>query len=682
MALFLPSSSVILCSLNFSPNSNPPYNLLHTHPSFDRLSNCNSIKTLKQIHAQFIKTGLCNTQFALSKLIEFCAINPAGDLDYAVSIFDAIDEPNTLIWNTVIRGQSLKSCCVSVLDWYVRMISSGGEPNSYTFPFVLKAIAKSGFVREGEQIHGHVLKFGVELDVYVNSSLINMYAQNGELGNAQKVFDESPHRNPVSFTALITGYVSKGRFKDACVLFDEIPVKDVVSWNAMIAGYAQSGQFNKSLDFFREMLSTGVTPDESTMLSVLSACAQSGSLELGKWVGSWIERNGLRTKLRLVNALIDMYAKCGDLETARTLFEGLPQKDRISWNVMIGGYTHQSFHIDALTLFRKMLELRVEPNDVTFLSVISACAHLGALDYGKWVHVYIDRNFKHLSNIIALKTSLIDMYAKCGDINAAKQIFDDMETKSLSSWNALLIGLAMHGGAIDALDLFSKMVADGIKPDDITFVGILSACSHAGFVDLGRQYFNSMTHEHKISPKLHHYGCMVDLLSRAGLFDEAEELICSMPMKPDGAIWGSLLASCKLHNKIELAEKVANYLFEIEPNNPGPYIVLSNIYAKASRWDDVARIRTRLNDRGMKKIPGCTSIEVGNIVHEFLVSDKLHPQSADIYEMLDEVDRVLAKHGHVPDTSEVLYDMDEEWKEGALSHHCFTTWTRNGKKAR
>ncbi|KAL9242421.1 hypothetical protein vseg_016416 [Gypsophila vaccaria] len=669
MANFLSSSSVTLCTLNFPPNSNPPYDLIRSQPAFGLLPSCKSIQTLKQIHAQFIKTGLSNTQFGVSKLVEFCAINPSGDLDYAVSVFEATEDPNALIWNTVIRGQLLKNGCVGALGWYVRMISSGVEPNWYTFPFVLKAIAKTGVVDEGRQVHGHVVKFGVELDLYVNSSLISMYARNGALGSARKVFDESPHRDPVSFTALITGYVSMGRFEDAGVLFDEIPVKDVVSWNAMIAGYAQSGQFSKALEFFRGMLSAGVKPDESTLLSVLSACAQSGSLELGKWVGSWIEEKGWGTKLRLVNALIDMYAKCGDLKTARSLFDGLLQKDRISWNVMIGGYTHGSCYIEALTLFREMQELHVEPNDVTFLSVVSACAHLGALDYGKWVHAYIDRNFKHLGDVIALRTSLIDMYAKCGDINAAKQIFDSTETKSLSSWNALLMGLAMHGGAIEALNLFSEMVLEGVKPDDITFIGILSACTHAGLVDLGRQYFNSMIHEYKISPKLHHYGCMIDLLSRAGLFDEAEKLIGSMPMEPDGAIWGALLASCKLHNEIELAERVANHLFEIEPDNPGPYIVLSNIYAKANRWDDVARIRTRLNDRGMKKIPGCTSIEVGNIVHEFLVGDKLHPQSKDIYEMLDEVDRLLAVHGHVPDTSEVLYDMDEELKEGALSHH-------------
>ncbi|CAO2841264.1 unnamed protein product [Amaranthus hypochondriacus] len=663
------STALLLSPLHFLPNSDPPYNLLQSQQSLSLLSNCKNIQTLKQIHSQIIKTGLHNTQFALSKIIEFCAINPSGDLSYAVSIFKSIDNPNTLVWNTLIRGHSLSSYPISAIDFYIQMLFSDVSPNSYTFPFVLKSCAKLGSSHIGKQVHGHVLKLGLDADPFVHTSLINMYAQNGDLICAQQVFDKSSLRDPVSYTALITGYSSKGYLENARKVFDEMPVKDVVSWNAMIAGYVQSNQFDESIAFFEEMLRAEVMPNESTMLSIISACAQSSKLEFGKWVRAWIDANGFGTNLKVVNAMIDMYAKCGDPTTAWCLFEGLPQRDLISWNVMIGGYTHGSLYKDALCLFREMLELHVVPNDVTFLNVLPACAHLGALDYGKWIHAYIGRNFNHLTTNTALFTSLINMYAKSGDIEAAKQVFDSMESRSLASWNAMLSGLAMHGDATHAIDLFSRMVNEGFKPDDITFVGILSACTQAGLVDLGREYFNSMVQDYKIPPKIHHYGCMIDLLARAGLFDEVEALMDTMPMEPDGAIWGSLLAACKLHKKVEMAEKVAKHLFELEPNNPGPHVLLSNVYANASRWDDVARVRTRLNDLGMKKVPGCTSIEINSIVHEFLVGDKLHPQSEAIYEMVDEVDRLLSLNGHVPDTSEVLYDMDEEWKEGALSHH-------------
>lgn len=667
--MFSPSPAAISPStLHFPPFSDPPYKFLQNHPSLALLSKCKNIRNLKQVHSQIIKTGLHNTQFALSKLIECCAVSPFGDLRYALLVFETVEEPNQVIWNTIIRGHSLSPSPTLAIRFYVRMILSGVLPNSYTFPFILKSCAKIAATREGKQIHAHVLKLGLETNAFVHTSLINMYAQIGELESARLVFDKSSLRDAVSYTALITGYASRGYLDDARKLFDEIPVRDVVSWNAMIAGYAQSGRYEEALTIFQEIRNGNLMPNESTMVTVLSACAHTGSLELGNWVRTWIEEHGLGTNLHVVNALIDMYSKCGDLVKARNLFESVEQRDVISWNVMIGGYTHMNHYKEALMLFRQMLQSNVEPNDVTFLSILPACAYLGALDLGKWIHAYIDKNFQNFKNM-SLWTSLIDMYAKCGNIKAAEQVFDGMGSKSLASWNSMISGLAMHGNADKALILFTRMVNEGFKPDGITFVGVLSACNHAGLLDLGRQYFKSMIQDYKISPKLQHYGCMIDLLGRGGLFDEAEALMKTMEMKQDGAIWTSLLGACRVHGRVELGESVAKHLLEVEPENPGAYVLLSNIYAGAGRWDDVARIRTRLNDKGIKKVPGCSSIEVDSVVHEFLVGDKVHPQSKQIYEMLDEIDTLLEKSGFVPDTSEVLYDMDEEWKEGALSHH-------------
>ncbi|XP_042517057.1 pentatricopeptide repeat-containing protein At1g08070, chloroplastic-like [Macadamia integrifolia] len=668
MLFSLQSPLISSSSLHLLPFSDPAYKLLRFHPSLSLLSSCRGMENFKQIHSQFIKTGLHNTQYALSKLIEFCAISPTGDLSYAVSVFSCIDEPNQFVWNTIIRGHCLSSTPIHAIAFYVSMLLAGTEPNSYTFPFLLKACAKVQATHEGKQVHAHVVKLGLETDAFVHTSLINMYAQSGELADARLVFDKGFSRNAVSFTALLTGYASAGYLDNARQLFDEIPVRDVVSWNAMIAGYAQSGRYKEALDFFQEMLRANAQPNESTMVSVLSACAQLGSLELGIKVQSWIKDHGLGSNLRLVNALIDMYSKCGELETARGLFDRVSQRDQISWNVMIGGYTHMSHYKEALDLFRKMLQSNEKPNEVTFLSILPACAYLGTLDLGKWIHAYTDKNFSN-SVDTSLSTSLIDMYAKCGSIQAAKQVFDSMKSKSLSSWNAMISGLAMHGYADMALQLFSRMVEEGFKPDDITFVGVLSACSHAGLVELGHKYFDTMIKEYKISPKLQHYGCMIDLLGRAGLFDEAEALMKNMEIEPDGAIWGSLLGACRVHGNVELGELVAEHLFKLELENPGGYVLLSNIYAKAGKWEEVARIRTRLNDRGMKKVPGCSSIEVDSVLHEFLVGDKSHQHCKEIYKMLDEIDELLELAGHVPDTSEVLYDIDEEWKEGVLSYH-------------
>ncbi|KAL5065050.1 hypothetical protein RYX36_026787 [Vicia faba] len=555
MLLVTGSSSI----LHFLPGSDPPYKILEEHPYLKLLAKCKNINTFKQIHSLVIKTGLNNTVFVQTKLIQFCAISPSCDLSYALSLFV-----------------------------------------------------------ENEPKHKH-----------------NHF-----------------------------GYVDDGRR-----LFDEIPTKDVVSWNAMIAGYVQSGRFEEAIVCFYEMQEANISPNKTTMVSLLSACGHTGSRELGNWIGSWVRDNGFGLNLQLTNALIDMYSRCGEIDTARELFDGIEEKDVISWNTMIGGYTYLSLYEEALALFDVMLRSNVNPNDVTFLGILRACACLGALDLGKWVHAYIDKKLKSSSNT-SLWTSLIDMYAKCGCIEAAERVFRSMHCRNLASWNAMLSGFAMHGHAERALELFSEMINKGLfQPDDITFVGVLSACTQAGLVDLGHHYFRLMMHDYGISPKLQHYGCMIDLLARAGKFEEAEMLMKNMEMEPDGAIWGCLLSACKAHGRVELGEYVAERLFQLEPENAGAFVLLSNIYAGAGKWDDVARIRTRLNDKGMKKVPGCTSIEIDGIVHEFLVGDKFHPECKNIYRMLDEVDKLLEENGFVPDTSEVLYDMDEEWKEGALSHH-------------
>nr|GMD75207.1 pentatricopeptide repeat-containing protein At1g08070, chloroplastic [Ipomoea batatas] len=662
------SCPVTASPMHFLPDSNPPYHLLHTHQSLSLLSNCRTIENLRQIHSQIIKCGLHHSPFALSKLVQFCAISPFGDISYALSIFDTIENPNVVVYNMMIRGYSLSSSPGLALEFYRRMLFSGNHPNSYTFPFVFKSCARMAMGRVGKQVHGHVLKVGLGSDVYVHASLVNMYAQTGELSCARLVFDKSSYRDAVSFTSLICGYVLRGFLDDARKLFDEIPVRDVVCWNAMISGYAQVGRYKEALALFEEMKRENVTPDVSTLLSLLSACAHLGELGLGIWVHSWIEDHGLSSNLRLINGLIDMYAKCGDLDSAKRLFESTGERDLISWNVMIGGYTLKGKYKEALSVFRQMQRSRVEPNDVTFLSILPACAHLGALDLGKWIHAYIDRHQDDFKNA-SLWTSLINMYAKCGNLEAAEQVFNGMETKTLASYNVIISGLAMHGDAYKALEVFAEMKEKGFEPDDITFVSVLSACSHAGMVDLGRQYFNSMIQDYNFAPKLQHYGCMIDLLGRAGLLDEAMALVQSMDVEPDGAIWGSLLGACRIHGKVELGEFAAKNLFELERDNPGGYVLLSNIYARAGRWDDVGRIRTFLNNKGLKKVPGCTSIEVDSIVHEFLASDRTHPESEKIYEMLEEVDKLLEMAGHVPDTSQVHRDVDEEWKEGVLSQH-------------
>ncbi|KAI4380442.1 hypothetical protein MLD38_006633 [Melastoma candidum] len=622
------------------PHADPPYDILRSHPVLNLISTCSSIDHLKQVHALTIKSGLHHTQFALSKLVEFCSVSPHGDLSYGLRIFNAIQEPNLLIWNTVLRGFSLCDESKAGIGFYVNMLECGVVPNFYTFPFVLKCCSKVGCCDEGEQVHAQVVKQGLVSDPFVHTSLINMYAKSGELETARWIFDRSGRRDAISFTVLISGYAQRGDAGLARELFEEMHVRDVVSWNAMIAGHVECGQFDDSLNLFREMMAMNLSPTESTIVSVLSACAQSANVQLGKWIHSEFVagKHEMETSPKVVNAMIDMYAKCGDPKMARGLFDSTVQKDVISWNVMIGGYTHANQSRKALELFREMLKLGIEPNDVTLLNVLPSCGSLGALDLVKWIHVFIDKNSGDLRNP-SLFTSLIDAYTKCGNLKTAEQIFSGLKHRSLSSWNAMISGLAIHGKASKAIELFSKMVSEGLKPDDVTFVGLLSACNHAGLLELGGQYFCSMTRDYGIIPKLEHYGCMIDLLGKNGMLDEAKALISTMDIQPDAAIWGSLLDACRTHGMLELGELVAKRLIEVEPENEGAYVLLSNMYAKARRWDDVARLRGFLKDRGMKKVPGCTSIEVDGVVREFIVGDRTHPGNSRMYDTLRELDR-------------------------------------------
>ncbi|XP_076926041.1 pentatricopeptide repeat-containing protein At1g08070, chloroplastic-like [Bidens hawaiensis] len=594
------------------------------------------------MHAQFIKTGLhtCTQQHP----------------------------PDQFTWNTLIKSYSLSSSPFSAIQFYNFMLLSNTQPNSYTFPSLFKSCARIEGLNEGKQVHGHVLKLGVCSDKFVHTSLIDFYVKVGEVEDARLVFDKSSMRDAVSFTALITGYTNQGRLEDARKLFNEMPVRDVVSWNSIISGHTRNKLFEEAIDLFNKMQRARIKPNESTLVTVLSACAQSGNLTTGEQINTWIINHKLSSNVRLVNALIDMYSKCNELDKARSLFDITVNKNIVTWNVMIGGYTHTHHYKESLDLFRTMLQLKYEANEVTLLSVLPACAHMGALDIGKWIHAYIGKKFTESCNT-SLFTSLIDMHAKCGDIEAAKSVFESTRHKSLASWNAMISGLAMHRRAHEAIEVFKNMVNDGFTPDDITFVGVLSACSHAGLVNLGQQYFHSMIQDYKIPPKLQHYGCLIDLLARAGLFEEVMAVIKNMDVNPDSAIWGSLLGACTLHKNVHLGEYFASKVLELEPENSGAHMLLSNLYAANGKWDDVARIRTKFKDDGSKRIPGCTSIEMDGIVHEFLASDKTHPMSDKIYAMLEEVNRLLDEFGHVSDKSLVLYDMEDELKEGMLCQH-------------
>lgn len=492
------------------------------------------------------------------------------------------------------------------------------SPDNYTFPFVLKACARLSVLEKGRELHSLSSKLGFDLDVFVQNSLIYMYSVCGDVDTARRVFDFVP-----------------------------VSIRDAVSWNSMINGYLQTGLCNKAIRVFGEMKESPVRPNEVTAVSVLTACARIRDADSGRKIHAFVVANGFVTDVYLASSLIDMYVKCGQVVDAQRVFDRLPEKNVVCWTSMIAGYGQSGQFKDAIELFREMLVMGVDAGEATVACVISSCGHSGALDQGRWVHAYCERNGIEMN--LNVNNSLIDMYSKCGDIDEALHIFNQLVQRDVFSWTVMISGLAMNGKSREALSLFSRMRLLGdVQPNEITFLGVLSSCSHGGLVDEGNYHFNCMVEIYKLTPQIEHYGCMVDILGRAGHLMEAEKLIRTMPIEPDAVIWRSLLFACRKSGNVELAEFSVKQILKLEPTKCGVHVLLSNIYAEASRWSDVKRVRKGMNVCGIRKQPGCTFIEIDGVVHEFLVADKSHPQIEIIYVTIWGMNKLLRSEGYVP----------------------------------
>ncbi|KAK8936709.1 Pentatricopeptide repeat-containing protein [Platanthera zijinensis] len=445
-----------------------------------------------------------------------------------------------------------------------------------------------------------------------------------------------------------------------------MPERDVVSWTAMISCYEQSEMFRESLELFYLMRIRGVRIDEVALVTVLSSCASLQATKNGESVHGLIIRTGIQSYVILQNSLIHMYCSCSEITTAQMLFDSC-DKDQISWNIMISGYLKCGFVDKALSLFQEMQTLGVKPDETTLVSIVSACTNLSALEQGKWVHAYIRKHSYQLN--VFLGTTMVDMYMKCGCRESAMLVFDEMEEKSVSTWNAMILGLAMNGFFKEALKKFAEMERHGVLPNEVTFVGVLGACRHGGLVDEGREYFDLMKRMYNLEPNVKHYGCMVDLLGRAGLLGEAEKLIDDMPVAPDPSTWGALLGACKKHGDTEIGERVGRKLIEFEPKHDGFHVLLSNIYASKGKWDDLMEVRSDMKQRRVVKMPGCSIIEARGAVHEFLSGDSSHPKMEEIEDMLNEMARRLKIEGYEAKTTEVAFDIEMEEKESSVYRH-------------
>ncbi|CAM6118095.1 unnamed protein product [Calypogeia fissa] len=423
----------------------------------------------------------------------------------------------------------------------------------------------------------------------------------------------------------------------------------------MISGYAKYDHAEAAFGVFNRMQQEGALPDEVTYLSILKAFTSPSALKWGTEVHACITHAGFESDVRVGTALLQMYVKCGCIVEARRFFEKMGKRNIITWNIMIGAYAERGRGVEAYRLFLQMRRERFEPDAITYINILNPNASAGPMEWVKEVHGHASK--AGLEKDLRVANALVHMYAKSGSIDDARLFFDRMKKRDVITWNSMIGALAQHGYAHEALELFGKMIADRVKPDEATLAAVLSACCHGGLLDDGRKLFLAITQDYGIEPNVVHYTCMVDLLGRAGLLEEARLFISNMPVEPNAVTWGALLGACRTYGNEELGELAAKEVFKLEPENPAPYVLLSNIYAAAGKWEKVSVVRTMMLERGVRKNPGRSWIEVDNKVHEFIVGDTSHPESKEIYTELNKLTGKMKAEGYIPDTQLVLQNI-------------------------
>lgn len=510
------------------------------------------------------------------------------------------------------------SSSIRCTEWVIAAFNQLKDPNTFVYNAVIGAFLRCFHPLRALEMYVDMLKTEVRPTSFTFSSIIKSCTclKAVEFGDSihgqvwKCGFETHLHVQ----TAIIDYYSNFGKVAEARLIFDKMPERDDFAWTTMVSAHVRFGDLSSARKLFDEM------PEKNT--------------------ASW-------------NTMLNGFARIGDVKSAKQLFSGIPQKDLISWTTMINCYSQNKHYKEALEIFKEMKDNGINPDEVTMSTIISSCAHLGWLEQGKEIHMYVVQSGLYLD--VYIGSSLIDMYAKCGAMERSLVVFFKLSEKNLFCWNSVIEGLAAHGCAREALAIFRMMEKEKIKPNGITFLSVLTACTHAGLVEEGKSRFLQMTRDLLIPPEIKHYGCMVDLLSKAGLLEEALELIRGMNIEPNSVIWGSLLCGCKLHRNLEIARMAVDKLMLLEPKNSGYYNLLVNMYAEANRWSEVGRIRANMKNLGVeKRYPGSSWIEVEKNIFQFASCDNCHPASEEIYLLLDELVGQLKLTGYVPEFEFIL----------------------------
>lgn len=561
----------------------------------------------KQAHCFVVKLTASHDVFVYSSMLNvYCKL---GFLSDGRQVFDEMSEKNSITWSTLISGYSSQRLGNEAFEIFRVMISGGEEEvNEFVLTSVLSAFTSPDSVDKGKQVHCLAVKNGCSQIVSVGNAVVTMYAKCRSLKDAVQVFELSTDKN-------------------------------AITWSAMITGHAQSGDGEKALVLFKDMHSFGMRPSEYTLVGVLNASSDSEEIIVGKQVHTYLIKLGFEFQMYIMTAMIDMYAKCGFIVDAQQGFDTLDEADLVLWTSMIGGYVQNGDNESAFGLYCRMQMEGISPNELTMASVLKACSSLSALEQGKQIHAHVVKNGFTLE--VPIGSALSTMYAKCGSLDDGHAVFRRMPARDVVSWNAMISGLSQNGRGIEALDLFEEMLLEGVKPDYVTFINILSACSHMGLVDRGWEYFQMMSEKFHIAPRVEHYACMVDILGRAGKLQEAKEFIESATIDHGLCLWRILLSASRNHRNYKLGAYAGEKLMELGSKESSAYVLLSSIYSALGRLDDVERVRRIMSSRGVNKEPGCSWIELKNQVHVFVVGDMLHPEIKSIREELSRFSKLM-----------------------------------------
>ncbi|CAK9141402.1 unnamed protein product [Ilex paraguariensis] len=681
-----------------------------------------------QVHVQSTKQGLDSNVYVGSSLINM--YSKCQSIETARKIFDALEEKNVVLWNAMLGGYAQHGYTCKVIELFMNMRDSGFQPDEFTYTSILSACAGMESINMGHQIHSFIIKNKFESNLFVGNALVDMYAKSGALNDARKQFELIRNRDHVSWNAIIVGFVQEEEEDEAFDMFqrmrsggvapDEVSLasilsacaniqalekgkqvhcllikygletslyagsslidmyakcgviraasqvfscmreRSVVSINALIAGYAQTS-IEEAVILFRYMLAEGLKPSEVTFASLLDACSGPSNLKLGRQLHCLIQKIGLSYDDEfLAVSLLGMYMTTQRKTDASVLFSEFPNpKSTVLWTAIISGHTQIDCSEKALLFYREMHKSNAMPDQATFVSVLRACAILAALQDGREIHSLIFHTGFDSDELTG--SALVDMYAKCGDIKNSVQVFNEMVTKKdVISWNSMIVGFAKNGYAENALKIFNEMKQTHVKPDEVTFLGVLTACSHAGRVSKGRQIFDIMVDHYLIQPRVDHCACMIDLLGRWGSLKEAEDFIDKLEFEPDAMIWNTFLGACRIHGDDIRGQRAAEKLIELEPQNSSPYVLLSNIYAASSNWDGVNFVRRAMKEKGVIKSPGCSWITVGQKANLFVAGDKFHPDAAEIHAVLKDLTAFMKDEGYVAEIEPFILDGDCE----------------------